>query len=70
MCYHLSLLQVDVHFTGGMFGSFVQWIAFDFGSRPVLLRKLNVELGHRTVHEQVSLLHLPIVLSVIFSGTL
>ncbi|KAL8623914.1 hypothetical protein ACOMHN_054255 [Nucella lapillus] len=45
--------RVNVHFTGGMFGSFVQWVAFDFGTKPVLLRKLNVELGHEAMHEMV-----------------
>ncbi|KAK7471580.1 hypothetical protein BaRGS_00035778, partial [Batillaria attramentaria] len=44
---------VNVQFSGGMFGSFSQWVAFDFGTKPVLLRKLNVELGHETVHEKV-----------------
>ena len=36
-----------------MFGSFMQWITFDFGSRPVLVRKLNVELGVQIVQEKV-----------------
>ncbi|XP_076459401.1 3'-5' exoribonuclease HELZ2-like isoform X2 [Babylonia areolata] len=45
--------RVSVHFTGGMFGSFSQWVVFDFGTKPVLLRKLNVELGHEAVHEKV-----------------
>ncbi|XP_070186287.1 3'-5' exoribonuclease HELZ2-like isoform X2 [Littorina saxatilis] len=45
--------RVNVHFQGGMFGSFNQWVAFDFGKKPVLLRKMNVELGHETLHEKV-----------------
>lgn len=45
--------KVDVHFTGGMFGSFNQWVVFDFGKQPVLLRKLNVELGPKNVQEKV-----------------
>ncbi len=40
-------------FTGGMFGSFMQWVTFDFGSRPVLVCKLNVELGVQIVQEKV-----------------
>ena len=47
--------RVNVQFSGGMFGSFNQWVAFDFGTKPVLLRKLNVELGLETVHEKVKL---------------
>ena len=47
--------RVNVQFSGGMFGSFSQWVAFDFGTKPVLLRKLNVELGDETVHEKVKL---------------
>ena len=31
----------------------MQWITFDFGSRPVLVRKLNVELGVQIVQEKV-----------------
>ena len=44
---------MEVRFTGGMFGSFMQWITFDFGSRPVLVRKLNVELGVQIVQDKV-----------------
>ena len=46
--------KVVVAFTGGMFGSFSQWVVFDFGKKPVLLKKINVELGQETVHEKVS----------------
>lgn len=49
----LPCYTVNVHFSGGMFGSFSQWVAFDFGTKPVLLKKLNVELGHEAVHEKV-----------------
>ena len=45
--------EVEVYFTGGMFGSFMQWVAFDFGKRPVLVQKLNVELGSSFVQEKV-----------------
>ncbi len=44
---------MEVRFTGGMFGSFMQWVTFDFGSRPVLVRKLNVELGIQIMQEKV-----------------
>lgn len=47
--------RVTVHFSGGMFGSFSQWVVFDFGSRPVLLRKLNVELGLEEIHDKVKI---------------
>jgi len=40
--------RVQVNFTGGLFGVFTQTVVFDFGSRPVLARKLKVELGHIT----------------------
>ena len=37
--------HIEVRFTGGMFGLFRQWLIFDFGDRPVLMRELTVELG-------------------------
>lgn len=37
--------HVEVCFTGGMFGLFRQWLIFDFGDRPVMMRELSVELG-------------------------
>jgi hypothetical protein len=49
----LAVYRVEVSFTGGMFGSFSQWIVFDFGQRPVLVRKVNVELGTNFVQEKV-----------------
>ncbi|XP_071941737.1 3'-5' exoribonuclease HELZ2-like [Antedon mediterranea] len=36
---------VDVHFTSNMLGSFHQWVVFDFGKKPVMVRKLNVHVG-------------------------
>lgn len=45
--------KVQVAFVGGMFGSFSQWVVFDFGQRPVLVRKVNVELGAAVVQEKV-----------------
>ena len=36
-----------------MFGSFRQSIVFDFGTRPVLIRKLRVEVGHKEAHEKI-----------------
>ncbi|KAK7002884.1 helicase with zinc finger domain 2-like isoform X1 [Biomphalaria glabrata] len=44
---------VSVHFTASMFGSFIQWVVFDFGSRPVLVRKLAVEIGATLQQEKV-----------------
>ncbi|XP_012885839.1 PREDICTED: helicase with zinc finger domain 2 [Dipodomys ordii] len=37
--------QVGVCVQASSFGSFEQWVAFDFGRRPVLLRKLGLQLG-------------------------
>ncbi|XP_061191305.1 helicase with zinc finger domain 2-like [Saccostrea echinata] len=45
--------QVEVQFTGNMFGSFNQWVIFDFGTLPVLVRKLYVEVGTIGTHEKV-----------------
>ncbi|XP_013417543.1 helicase with zinc finger domain 2 isoform X2 [Lingula anatina] len=45
--------RVEVHFTGGMFGSFSQWVVFDFGVKPALYRKLQVEVGTEEAHEKV-----------------
>lgn len=44
---------MEVHFTGNMFGSFNQWVIFDFGTQPVLVRKLYVEVGTVGTHERV-----------------
>jgi len=43
---HSTKYHVEVCFTGGVFGLFRQWLIFDFGDRPVLMRELTVELGH------------------------
>ncbi|XP_059174915.1 helicase with zinc finger domain 2-like isoform X2 [Physella acuta] len=45
--------KVNVNFTAGMFGSFSQWVIFDFGVRPVLVRKLAIEIGDHLKHEKV-----------------
>ncbi|XP_040494532.1 helicase with zinc finger domain 2 [Ursus maritimus] len=37
--------QVEVRVQSTSFGSFEQWVVFDFGRRPVLLRKLGLQLG-------------------------
>ncbi|XP_023598365.1 LOW QUALITY PROTEIN: helicase with zinc finger domain 2 [Trichechus manatus latirostris] len=37
--------QVAVHVQGASFGTFEQWVVFDFGRRPALLRKLGLRLG-------------------------
>ncbi|XP_076439727.1 3'-5' exoribonuclease HELZ2-like isoform X2 [Babylonia areolata] len=52
-CEDRGRYRVKVHFTGGMFGSYSQWVVFDFGTKPVLVRKLNVELGQKSVHDKV-----------------
>jgi len=48
-----TFYRVQVRFTGGMFGLFRQWLIFDFGDRPVLMRELTVELGHSECRSQV-----------------
>lgn len=45
--------KVQVKFTAAMFGSFSQWVIFDFGLEPVLVRKLSVEVGTIRMHEKV-----------------
>lgn len=45
--------HVKLKFSGGMFGSFQQWILFDFGVEPVLCRKVTVEVGTQSVHEKL-----------------
>lgn len=37
--------QVGVRVQAASFGSFEQWVVFDFGRRPVLLQKLKLQLG-------------------------
>ncbi|KAM6147767.1 3'-5' exoribonuclease HELZ2 isoform 2-T2 [Erethizon dorsatum] len=37
--------QVGVRVQTTSFGTFEQWVVFDFGRRPVLLRKLGLQLG-------------------------
>ncbi len=48
--------RVEVKFIGGIFGSFMQWVVFDLGTRPVLVRKLNMELGTQFVQTKVKTL--------------
>ncbi|OWF53235.1 helicase with zinc finger domain 2-like [Mizuhopecten yessoensis] len=45
--------RVQVKFTAAMFGSFSQWVIFDFGREPVLVRKLSVEVGTMHMHEKI-----------------
>lgn len=35
------------------FGVYEQWLVFDFGSRPVLVRKLQVKIGKKDTHWHV-----------------
>lgn len=37
--------RVEVRVQGASFGCFEQWVVFDFGRRPALLRKLGLLLG-------------------------
>ena len=48
-----KLYKVQVQFNGGMFGSFQQWIIFDFGSQPVLCKKITVEVGNQDAQLKV-----------------
>lgn len=45
--------KVVVKFIGGIFGSFSQWVTFDFDFQPILVRKLSVEVGSMDTHERV-----------------
>ena len=47
------IYRVHVQFTGTMFGSFSQWVIFDFGTMPVLVKKLSVEVGSKNTHDKV-----------------
>ncbi|KAK3091336.1 hypothetical protein FSP39_019040 [Pinctada imbricata] len=47
------IYRIHVQFTGTMFGSFSQWVIFDFGTMPVLVRKLSVEVGTTNTHDKV-----------------
>lgn len=49
----LPCYRVKVQFTGTMFGSFSQWVIFDFNVEPVVVRKLSVEVGTMKTHEKV-----------------
>ena len=48
--------KVTVTFNASMFGSFNQWVIFDFGHEPVMMRKLSVEVGTVRMHEKVKTL--------------
>ena len=48
VCY-----TVVVRFCGGLFGSFFQSVIFDFGRPPVIVRKLNVEVGSASTQEKI-----------------
>ena len=47
------IYSVTVKFTGGMFGSFQQWVLFDFGTEPILCKKVTVEVGNQSDHEKL-----------------
>ncbi len=40
---------IDVIFHSQMLGSFHQWVVFDFGTEPVLVRKLSIHVGEEKV---------------------
>ncbi|KAK2493574.1 hypothetical protein MC885_018023 [Smutsia gigantea] len=41
-----TAFRVGVQVQSTSFGTFEQWVVFDFGHRPALLRKLELQLGH------------------------
>jgi|SRR6218665_685665 len=51
-----NVYNVEVRFSSGIFGSFSQWVIFDFNDRPVLVRMVNAELGTQFVQEKVKAL--------------
>ena len=42
--------SVQVIFHSQMLGSFHQWVVFDFGTEPVLVRKLSIHVGSEKVN--------------------
>ncbi|XP_064617537.1 3'-5' exoribonuclease HELZ2-like [Liolophura sinensis] len=44
---------VEVQFSAAMFGSFSQWVVFDFGLDVVVVRKLQVDIGNKVIHEEI-----------------
>jgi len=55
-CAEQNVYQVQLLFTGGLFGHFSQMIVFDFGQRPLLARKVIAELGDLKMQERVQVL--------------
>ena len=51
-----TVYEVRMQFSGGLFGHFTQMIVFDFGTRPVLARKVVAELGDLKIQERVQVL--------------
>jgi len=51
-----TVYQVQLVFSGGLFGHFTQMIVFDFGKRPLLARKVVAELGDLKMQERVQVL--------------
>ncbi|CAH1794927.1 unnamed protein product, partial [Owenia fusiformis] len=51
--YNNPIYLVHVKFEAGMFGSFDQWVVFDVGTPPVIVRKLTVEVGTKDVQTKV-----------------
>ncbi|XP_043836901.1 helicase with zinc finger domain 2-like [Dromiciops gliroides] len=45
--------HVEVHVECIATGSYDQWVAFDFGRRPVLIQKLHVQVGQKEVPEML-----------------
>ena len=45
----LENYRIDVIFHSQMLGSFHQWVVFDFGTEPVLVRKLSIHVGSEKV---------------------
>ena len=48
-----KVYELKVKFKAGMFGSFSQWVVFDFGFQPVLVCKVNVEVGTKFIQDKV-----------------
>lgn len=45
--------QVEVSLECCTLGVFEQWVVFDFGSRPVLMKKLKVRVGRREAAQRI-----------------
>ena len=46
--------EVDVTFSTEVFGTFEQWVIFDFGTRPTMLKKLRMDICSKQLEKEVA----------------